>query len=421
MSLTSMFRSWVAGSIVSSIACLPAQLSAEITPDKIVVSPDRESAVYEAGGKAVISIVCFDEQGNQIKSGVINVSIRHEYINPVTFEMDLSKSCELTVDGSRPGFVAIEAACGDIKSAAGVAFSPERIGDFKSEPIDFEDVWKNGQTSLTATPLDPIITKLPEFSTEEYTAYRVSFANIDDTRIYGFMTIPNGDGKYPIYFTVPGAGPRDTRPPIKHNEKVINMVMNVFPFELPTNYDDAEKLLAEHYNGEPYSYYSMFEGDKLEKAFFYRAFLGIDRAINYISTHPKYNGDGLIFWGSSQGGAMGVMLAAFNKNITAIAVNVPGDYSRTMEHPYLESGEHQERIKLVSYLTLRNFAKRVEIPLLVSAGLIDYGCTPSLIADFFNVVPSKDKRLYLVPGMGHSFDPTYDHMTAEFVDKHLGL
>ena len=218
----------------------------------------------------------------------------------------------------------------------------------------------------------------------------------------------------------PGAGPRDTRP-VKLEEvdnlKAITVVLNVFPFELPTSYDAAEKLLAEHYNGNPMSYYNA-EKDYRD-FFFYRAIVGINRAVSELATHPKYNGK-MVYWGSSQGGAMGVALTALNKNIDAMVVNVPSDFRKLFLRAEYASGD-SGYLCYADYFSAENFARRITVPVLVSAGLIDFTCPPTTISRWFNILPSKDKKIVYIPGMGHDFDDNYQQLTAEFIAEHLEI
>ena len=346
-----------------------------------------------------------DADGNVIPTGIAEVLIYSNYAMPVKMNIPFSPEQPLQIKASslEPGFTAIEvrypAGEKEFTSAgAGVGFAPGQLHPVSREPEDFDRFWNNAIAEQSKIPADMIITPLPEFDEPGYNAFRISFANINNTRIHGFMTIPSAPGKYPMFLSVPGAGPRDTRP-VKLEEvdnlKAITVVLNVFPFELPTSYDAAEKLLAEHYNGNPSSYY------KAEKDyrdfFFYRAIVGINRAVSELATHPKYNGK-MVYWGSSQGGAMGVALTALNKNIDAMVVNVPDDFRKLFLRAEYASGD-SGYLCYADYFSAENFARRITVPVLVSAGLIDFDCPPTTISRWFNILPSKDKKIVYIPGI----------------------
>ncbi|MDD4817021.1 MAG: acetylxylan esterase [Victivallaceae bacterium] len=370
----------------------------------ITLAPDRTNALYEIGDTAAIELKC---------DRPVTVSISGDYANFADFTMPQGEH-KFTVPCKVPGFVMIKADDGTNSASCGVGISPKKILPYVDEPADFDEFWKNAIAEAAAIPLDPQLENLPEHSTGQYTAYRVSFANVGNTRIYGFLTIPNGDGPYPIYCAVPGAGPNDLKPLDKHNERVITLVMNVFPFPLPPDRAEAERLIAGHYP-ESRGYWSL-NSAKLEYFFFYRAILGINRAFDYAAALPQADRKHMVYWGSSQGGAMGVALAALNRNLTAMVLNVPSDYSKIIERAHREGDD--SLMSRLPYFAGANFAKRITIPFMTSAGMVDVGCTPFSVAKFYNRITG-EKRIRYVPTMGHSFDPEYERMTAEFIDRQL--
>lgn len=393
----------------------------------VTITPDKPGAIYSLNEECLFQTEIRDAAGNIIPSGVAEVVTYSNYAMPVKMNIPFSPEQPLQIKANslEPGFVAVEvrypAGAKEFTSAgAGVGFAPEQLKPVCEEPEDFDRFWNNAIAEQAKIPADMIVTPLPEFDEPGYNAFRISFANINNTRIHGFMTIPSAPGKYPMFLSVPGAGPRDTRP-IKLEEvdnlKAITVVLNVFPFELPTSYDAAEKLLAEHYNGMPMSYYHA-EKD-YHDFFFYRAIVGINRAVNELAHHPKYNGK-MVYWGSSQGGAMGLALTALNKNIGATVVNVPADFHKLFLRAEYASGDKGYQ-RYAGYFAAENFARRITVPVMTSAGLIDFGCSPTTISRWFNLLKNKDKRIVYIPGMGHDFNDHYQQLTADFIAEYLGI
>ncbi len=376
-----------------------------MTMVEISLTPNHENALYKVGETATVIIVC-DKPAKVTVSNDAGVVAMHEL---------MAGNNTIPFTGGEPGFWLFKGEADGESAMCGIGFSPEKMSKQVAEPEDFDEFWQNAQAEAAKIPLDPQLEELPEFSTADFKAYRISFANINNTRIYGFLTVPNGDGPYPVYCSVPGAGPNDVRPLQKHNDKVITLVMNVFPFPLPATQEAANKLIYEvNYPGNVG--YWQLDSDKLEDFFFYRAILGIDRAFTYVANHPKADKKHMVYWGSSQGGAMGVVMAALNPNLTAMVVNVPSDYSKIFIRSYAKDGN--PLISKMPYFAGANFAERVKIPFMASAGMIDTGCTPTQITQFFNQIPG-EKLIRYVPAMGHDFDPQYEEMTAEFIDKYL--
>ena len=370
----------------------------------VTLTPDREDALYEIGDTAVI----------ELKNDTpVTVSLSGDYANYTDFAMP-EGGHRFTIPCKTPGFIMVKATAGDDSAACGIGISPDKILPDVDEPADFDEFWRKLIAEADNIPLDPQLEKLPDLSTEQYTAYRISFANVGNTRIHGFLTIPNGAGPYPIYCSVPGAGPNDTKPLSKHNERVITLVMNVFPFPLPASRDEAEKLINNHY--PDFQGYWALNSPKLEDFFFYRAILGINRAFNYAAELPQADRKHMVYWGSSQGGAMGVALAALNPHLTAMVLNVPSDYSKIIAGAH-RSGD-DALLAYLPYFSGVNFAKRIKIPFMTSAGMVDTSCVPFGVAKFYNQIPG-EKSICFVPAMGHDFDPEYERMTAEFIDRQL--
>ena len=47
---------------------------------------------------------------------------------------------------------------------------------------------------------------IPERCTDKVDVYHISYGNINGTRMYGVLTMPKKEGKYPAILRVPGAG-----------------------------------------------------------------------------------------------------------------------------------------------------------------------------------------------------------------------
>lgn len=117
---------------------------------------------------------------------------------------------------------------------------------------------------------------------------------------------------------------------------------------------------------------------------------------------------------------MGLALTALNRNIDAMVVNVPADFNKIFQEAEYKSGDPGYR-RYSGYFAAENFARRISVPVLTSAGMIDFTCPPPAISRWFNLLKSKDKTIIYIPGMGHDFDDNYQKLTAEFIARHLGI
>ena len=71
-----------------------------------------------------------------------------------------------------------------------------------NRPQDFEDYWQGTISVLGRYPANPEIDVIPIRETDFATLYGVRITSIGPYRLYGYLSIPNGDGPFPaIYYT----------------------------------------------------------------------------------------------------------------------------------------------------------------------------------------------------------------------------
>ena len=126
----------------------------------------------------------------------------------------------------------------------------------------------------------------------------------------------------------------------------------------------------------------------------------------------EYDHRNFIMYGSSQGGAMTLILTGLNKNITACAANVPAmcDHIgvpgiRPEGWPHVitkvDPKEAEATAKTMAYFDAANFAPFITVPTFVSCGMIDNTCPPSSVFAAYNRLGTKVKQMYFMPGLGH--------------------
>ena len=159
--------------------------------------------------------------------------------------------------------------------------------------------------------------------------------------------------------------------------------------------------------------------------FFRSTYVGIDRVINHIAAMPEWDKKHMVIDGSSQGGGAALLLAGYNRNITALAANVPsmsdhGGYKlgRASGGPRLSKTENVDGY--APYFDAGNFAKFIKIPALVSCGFLDTTCAPSSIYAVYNQLQGP-KQMIHVPREGHTTSKAYTAVRNAFIKEHLGM
>ncbi|MDR0931839.1 MAG: acetylxylan esterase [Victivallales bacterium] len=372
---------------------------------------DRETGLYRCGENATFRFEVLDDSKKPLKQGKITLELSNDggqLFQRMEFDLADNPTLELSGTMTIPGFLRCRASMKKdekttIWKSESAGYEVEKITPGAEPPEDFKQFWDNAITLSEKTPLDPKTEKLSQFSNDKYECYKVSFANFDE-RLYGFLTLPKGVGPFPALISVPGAGrgfgvPRYA----KYAEQGVAVLeMNVLPFDPSPNVKELEQQYQKSYWG-----YFLRNVNEREKYFYYRAILGINRAVNYLAQRPNIDAGRIGYFGQSQGGAFGFFLGGLNSHIGAILVCVPAmcDFSaknknRAPAWPYIENA------KAAPYYDCVNFAAYIKCPFRIFVGFGDVSCTPSSSYAAYNCVKS-DKKVFNQIGMGHTIPPAF--------------
>lgn len=416
------------------LLCIVAVAAVCLNAAEFRISTDKDSALYKCGEPAVFTVTAFDDNGNLLKEGTAVISFRKEKMQPLREEiMDFSRTnpASYTITLDEPGFIWCTVNNQEnvyYPSPIGAAgFDAEMIEATTEEPEDFDRFWADGIAEAQAIPLDPEITPLENFSNPDFNGYKISLANVDNTRIYGFLAVPkNEPGPFPVIIQVPGAGQGDVAPNLYffNKPKVMTLVMNVHFFDPgPDTTEQAFKEL-----GRTHGTYSYYGAPDRMKYYHRRAILGINRAFEFVETLPQWDGENIGLFGSSQGGAYALILSGLNPgkakftvaNVPAMCEHTAYKDGRSPGWPLLIANTPEGTEKMAPYFDVVNFAARIANPVCVGVGFIDVACGPSSVYSAFNKI-NAPKKIYPSPRMGHSFDKKFVEETTRAMYKALGV
>jgi len=424
---------------------------ASISPYYIVVNvrTDRPNALYKCGEKATFLISLREAVGGSVKEGEISVRLTLDGLKKIEEKKIKVGEKPMSVTGilTEPGFLRCEVKyLKDEKTYRGYAaagFDPECIKAMTIMPEDFDEFWAEGRAELAKIPLDVRLTPLPKYSDEGHNCFKISFANVDNTRIYGYLNVPTKRTEmipepkipgsplvlqkklYPALVEVPGAGVGAPREPIISNS-MLTLYMGVHDHDLGLPQEEYEKLEKGRLKG----HYYLGAPDR-NRYYFRRAILGVDRAINYIASRPEFNGKQLVISGSSQGGFFALYMAGLNQHVTAAAANVPGfaDQAaylagRMPGSPQLVLRAPEEArdqwLKMSAYFDTVNFARNIKCPVIVFVGFIDKACPPSSVYSAYNEIKAP-KRIFNGPLTGHGTTNQFSLFKDKWIEGQLGL
>ncbi|MBO7166993.1 MAG: acetylxylan esterase [Kiritimatiellae bacterium] len=388
------------------------------------VEVNHKNAIYKCGEKAEFTISIIGKDGNLATNGFADITLDN-YGKKVFLskKVDLAKGNPFKVDGTlkTPGFLRATISGNGFKVCTfGVGFDPEEIRPGAPNPDDFDEFWANAVKKLDETvPEDVKMELIPEKSKGLCNCYRISFASYGSRRVYGWLSMPKDKSrKYPVKLHVPGAGIGATSCPTPPN--AIFLIMNVHSYQQPeTNdkdrralYDEQDRIYAFPNGVKRYCQAGIHKSR--EDYFYYASILGINRAVNWLAKRPECDMTAFTYFGTSQGGGFGLYLCGLNKHITKACIFVPaitdlaGELvdNRQSGWPRIIEAQAEENreaaMKHIPYFDAANFARRVTIPVRFIVGFADNTCSPSAVYAGYNVVPSKDKKIYHGIGMGHA-------------------
>lgn len=381
----------------------------------ISVSPDHQDWTYKLGEK-VEFVVSVTQSGRPVEMENVRYSIKEEKMEPIKEgSLQLKDgSATIAADGMKtPGFLRCEVfATVDGKEYRGLgtaAFEPEMIKPTVKMPSDFEEFWSKGKAELAEVPMDPKMIHIPERSTEMVDVYHVNFQNIKNSRIYGVLTVPKGEGKFPAILQVPGAGIRPYAGDLGKAAKgaiVLQIGIHGIPIDMPA--EVYTNLSSGALNG----YWNFNLSDK-DLYYYKRVYLGCVRSVDFLVSLPQYDGQNLGIQGGSQGGALSIITAALDPRIKYLSSMYPALsdmtgylHGRAGGWPHMFAGStveyynYPEAIETLSYYDVVNFARILKTPGFYSWGFNDDTCPPTSYYSAYNEIKAS-KEVFVVPETGH--------------------
>lgn len=391
---------------------------------------NHRDALYQLGEEAVFTVTATNGAGGKVTAG--RYTARLDNYGPkvlATEQIDLATTNPFVMKGTlnEPGFMRLAMSGPNIGTRSlrrwGVGYEPEKIRPGGTCPTDFDEFWKSAREKFAReVPVDPRVERVPERSQGAFDFYRVSFAALGGTRIWGFLSVPKDKSKapFPVVFEAPSAGRGRWCMDVAGRADCIMMYMTIHEFEPPRQFEDLpacfEKLQQGLVARGQVSTYSIagLDGTR-EDYYFYRVILGLDRAVDWLWARDDVDRSNFCYTGGSQGGYLGWCLLGLNHKFTSAVLRVPaGSDTRgylagrapAWPNPIASYGKFPKETRAVvernmGYYDGVSFAPRITCPIRVSVGFIDDTCPPSAVYATFNMLGSRDKQILNAIGCGH--------------------
>ena len=324
----------------------------------------------------------------------------------------------------------------NFKNHVKVGFSPEKITPYTQMPNDFAAFWQGVLDEQKKLPLSAQVTPAPEFSSAEVDCYLVKIRTwrpSTEAYVYGYLSIPKKGGKYPIVVSPPGAG-------VKHMDPLKTQFYatkgNCIRFEMEIHGIDPS-LSKEVYGDITRAFGNHFAAGYLsngiqsrETYYMQKVCASLVRAVDYLVTRPEWDGKNILVQGNSQGGGLGLALAALDPRVTALAIAHPAlsdmaayaEKGRTGGYPhfglkYKDITLTPEVIRTLQYYDAVNFARLVKCPTYMTWGYNDNVCPPTTSYAVWNTLTC-EKECYITPINEHWTSDETRYRQMRFLLKH---
>ena len=331
-----------------------------------------------------------------------------------------------------------------IKGELGAIATPYEIKPAVEEPKDFDIFWQKQRDELDKIPVKALekveVPLLAKYSTykDKVVCYDVKVACSGAKPVSGYLCMPRyaKAKSLPAIVNFQGAGVLGAWQLPELGEKAIAFNINSHGIE----------------NGKPRAYYrSLLIPDTKTKLdnylpygvwnknlyYFRGVYTRALRALDYIKTLPEWDGKNIIVTGASQGGQVAMVVAALDKDVTFCDAGVPSlcDQSsvyadRLPGAPKIvtcdKSQLNNERkwfMMVLSYYDVAFFAKRIKCEINMSAGLLDFSCSPTSVMAAYNNIPATTKKsIQIVPDGYHGtaskgMEKKFDEVISKAIEE----
>jgi len=271
------------------------------------VTADRIDSYYEIGETVNFNIT------SDI-SGTVNYTLKYDnYTTPIaTGSLTINAGQTLIVQhqASESGIVLCSVEQSGNSAIASAAFSPFDIEAFVDEPSDFDAFWNTQKNILAGIPINAQVTF--HSSTPYSTTYRVNIATIDNRRVYGYLSVPNGTGPFPAFIHCPPYGDIAN---MALPDEILAERGNVLVFSIGIHNEEPDEV-------DPNAYEPNDISNK-EGMYYKTAIMAGVRAIDYIFSRSDFDGENIGMIGVSQGAGLSTIISGLDNRVKYLIMSNP--------------------------------------------------------------------------------------------------
>lgn len=395
-----------------------AQNNFVFTP--VILSVDKENGQYAAGDTVKVYGMLAEECAEELVC-VVEANGKNIF-GPASVDLKLNEKT-LLYEGvfNDPTSVLVHVYPKEDakdKSVVGFVVAPEGFRPGFDVPEDFDKFWGKQLKAMRKCKLNPSL-KPAEFPKrvkqheDKCELYALEINMHEGPSVHAYISWPKNADKasLPVMICLHGAGlsRSDAVKAVTWASKgaiAIDINAHGYPDDQPQEYYDSLG------RGELKDYRNRKVVD--HDSFYFRLmYLRAVRAIDFATTLPTWDGKRIMSYGSSQGGAQAIAVAAIDKRVGAVVAHVPAitDLAGHLQDhrggwpaydKQMKKGDNlKAEMAVLPYYDGAVMIQKTNAKLWIEAGLIDTTCPSECVIGAFNVAPTKDKVLYTFPYRPH--------------------
>lgn len=402
-----------------------------------VATPNSNDWLYKLNEDATVSVALY-RYGSLMDDVEINYSLGPELMPSETNGTLLLKDGKGSLSlgtMANPGFkecrFSVTVGGKEYRHHIKVGFEPEKLMPYTNYPDDFVLFWRNAMQEAALCPMEVEKTFVPEYSSNSVDCYLIKLqAYKKGQYVYGYLTLPKKEGKYPVVFSPPGAGIK----PINPMKDIFYAENGFIRFDMEIHgirpdldqktYTEISRAFGNRNNS-----YLVNGLEDRDSYYMKKVYLSCVRAIDYLTTLPEWDGKNMIAQGGSQGGALALITTALDERITVCAANHPAlsdmagyKAGRAGGYPHLfskfEGMDRPEKLKTLEYYDVVNFARQIKVPVWMTWGFNDDVCPPTTSFIVYNLLDT-EKEALITPVNEHWISLDTRHSIMKWIGDRL--
>lgn len=286
--------------LIFSFCCTTSSLLGQI-----VVKADNSTAMYSVGEEMKFIITSNVNGQAEYKIGYDRFT---DPIDSGQITLNSSQPAEIPFVLNEPGVVYCWISINNQHSFGGASFDPFLIKTTQDDPADLLTFWENEKAALANIPVDPQVTFLSSGNYADN--YRVNLGFIDNRRVYGYLSVPNVGGPFPVALELPPFG---AAPNVADLDEIVAERIGVLAMSISIHNAEPDEV-------DPNAYFPQEINNKDSIYFRYGILAGI-RAIDYLTSRADYDGENVVVMGVSQGGGLSMLVAGLDDRVKLLAVS----------------------------------------------------------------------------------------------------